>query len=242
MMSDGGKAVRISTPSIDWKIQNYRVVNDAYGFSFNQDGHAFYLITFPTENVTWLADLTVRDEEGYPSWTNMSMLNGDRLMASCHTYFLPNGVHLVGNNSGPEILRFSTQIYTNFGGYDNNGNPVAQDIKRTRIGPTFYLSNYNRFFIHKFEADFEGGVGLANPTSQNPSGYDPQVFLSISYDDGHTFGNSCRASLGKMGQYKARMYWYARGYARSFIAKLEVYDPVRAFLMGASLKIEEGNS
>jgi hypothetical protein len=242
MMSDGGKAVAISTPSVDWKIQNYGDVSNAFAFSFNQDGHSFYLITFPSENVTWLADLSMIDDKGYPAWTNMAMLNDDMFLASCHTYYLPNGVHLIGNLKGPEILNFSTKIRTNFGGYDINNNPIAENIKYVRIGPEFYSPNYKRFFINKFEVDFEGGVGLSNPTINKPSGYNPKVFLSISYDYGHTFSDSCPATLGKIGQYKTRMYWFARGYTRCFIAKLEIYDPVRVYLMGANLTIQEGNS
>lgn len=237
MMSDGGQARNISTPSLDWRIQNYKRVDDAIGFSYNQDGHNFYQLTFPSENVTWLADMTMVDEEGYPSWINLSVLNGDCHMATCHTYFIPTEQHLIGSNQGPYILNLSSKVYTNFAGYDDNANVLSEDIKRVRIGSNFYLPNYNRFFINKFEADFEGGVGLANPP-----GYDPQVFLSISYDYGHTFGDSCRAGMGKIGQFKKRMYWFARGYTRSFIPMIVCYDPVRCYLMGANLQIEEGRS
>jgi hypothetical protein len=231
MMTDGGKAQRISTPSLDWKIQNYRYVKDAIGFSYNQDGHIFYQLTFPTENVTWLADLTVRDEQGYPTWVNLELLGEKCHMATCHTYFLPQGIHIIGSNTGPQILRLSTLFYTNFA-LDSDGMGTTEDIIRESIGTNFYLTNYNRFIINKFEVDFETGVGLSN----NP-GQDPKVYLSISYDYGHTFSDACAMGLGKIGEFKYRAYWFGRGISRNFIAKITVYDPVRTFVMGTSLQI-----
>lgn len=231
MMTDGGKPIRISTPSVDWRIQNYHYVKDAIGFSYNQDGHNFYQLTFPTENVTWLADLTVHDEHGYPIWSNLELLGGKCHMATCHTYFLPQGIHLIGNNTGPQILRLSTLYYTNFA-LNADGAPTTQNILRESIGTNFYSPNYNRFLVNKFEVDFETGVG--NP---NDPGQMPRVFLAVSYDYGHTFGDDRPMSLGQIGQFKWRAYWFGLGITRNFIARIRVYDPVRTFVMGATLKI-----
>ncbi len=46
--NNGYNAQRISTHAIEWQIQQYDVINDAIGYSYQQDGHLFYILTFPT--------------------------------------------------------------------------------------------------------------------------------------------------------------------------------------------------
>ena len=57
-MSQGFDAVPISTVPIEREIQTYSVTSDAEAFCYQQDGHRFYQLTFPTEDKTWVYDST----------------------------------------------------------------------------------------------------------------------------------------------------------------------------------------
>ena len=56
--NNGYNAVRISTHAVEWQIQQYGVLNDAVGYSYQQDGHSFYVLTFPTAQATWVFDVS----------------------------------------------------------------------------------------------------------------------------------------------------------------------------------------
>jgi hypothetical protein len=52
--SQGYTGVRISTHAIEWQIQQYGNISDAIAYTYQQDGHAFYVLTFPTAKATWV--------------------------------------------------------------------------------------------------------------------------------------------------------------------------------------------
>lgn len=220
MMTDGGKPIPISPSWLDKEIQEYSSVADAIGFSYQQDGYVFYQLTFPSANITWLCKL---DEEIGPTWVNLESFGGNRHIASCYTYFQKINKPLIGSYLNTSIYNLSSTLI------DDDG--VA--IKRTRIGNNFCLPNYNRFIVNKIEIDFEAGVGNAN----NP-GKVPYVFLSLSYDQAHTFQYSLKEEVGRMGVYKYRTNWYGRGITRDLTLKIETFDPVRMYLSGCSIDIK----
>jgi hypothetical protein len=52
----GYQPQRISTHAIEYAIQTYSTISDAIAYTYQQDGHFFYVLTFPTANVTWVYD------------------------------------------------------------------------------------------------------------------------------------------------------------------------------------------
>lgn len=234
MMTDGGKPITISTPAVDIQLQSYSVVEDAIGFSYNMDGYIFYQLTFPSQNVSWLCNMSVKDEQGYPSWSYLQLINGDCNMATCHVYSFKQKKHFVGSNQGPRILEFSSSIQTNDGVDKETGFTVNENIVRERIGRNLTLPDYDRFVIIKFELDFEGGVGNANEPGENP-----KVYFSNSYDGGHTFSQEREEEIGRIGQYKYRANIFGIGITRSFVPRIRVFGNVRMYLMGSNLTINK---
>lgn len=69
LMSQGYEAVPVSTEHIAYIIDTYSVVSDAVGFTYIQDGHEFYFLTFPTADATWVLDITTTAlQGGIPAW------------------------------------------------------------------------------------------------------------------------------------------------------------------------------
>lgn len=58
VMNVGYQRRKISTIHIDYLIQEMEHVSDAKGFEYRADGHTFYVLTFPTEDITLVYDLT----------------------------------------------------------------------------------------------------------------------------------------------------------------------------------------
>ena len=53
----GYSAKRVSTYAIETAIAGYATISDAIGFCYQMMGHAFYVLTFPAANKTWVYDI-----------------------------------------------------------------------------------------------------------------------------------------------------------------------------------------
>lgn len=49
---------RVSTHAIETAISTYATISDAVGFIYQQQGHVFYQLSFPTADVTWCYDVS----------------------------------------------------------------------------------------------------------------------------------------------------------------------------------------
>lgn len=58
----------ISTQALDAEMAKYPRISDAIGYAYQQEGHTFYVITFPSANATWAIDLTTTALAGIPMW------------------------------------------------------------------------------------------------------------------------------------------------------------------------------
>jgi hypothetical protein len=74
----------------------------------------------------------------------------------------------------------------------------------------------------------EAGVGLVSG-----QGSDPQIMMQISRDGGHAWGAEVWASLGAIGQYRARAIWNRLGRSRDWLFKFRVTDPIKTVFVAA---------
>lgn len=99
-------------------------------------------------------------------------------------------------------------------------------------------SDRKRVFVPRFEIDVETGVGLPECCGANP-----QWMMDISKDGGRNFGPlQVFRSMGRIGNYVARLRWLRLGQARQWIFRLQSTDPVRRVIIGAYLDSYEGDS
>lgn len=189
--SEGGLPETISTSEMEYWLTKYSEVNDAEAFAYKIEGHNFYEITFPTEGKTWCYELNTN------TWHELSSGNaGGRHRPRCYAYF--DGHHVVGDFENGLLYYVSMDYYN-----DNGAN-----IIRTLISPT--IGSYARKIqFERFDLLMETGVGGGGPTG----GLNQQVMLSMSEDNGHTYGNEHWATVGKEGAFNARVYWNRLGCA-----------------------------
>lgn len=201
----------ISSVELDTAIAGYArtsIITDAEGFSFQLQGHTFYVLSFPSANATWLYDFT------NGKWTEMGDWNsgkGAYDVSSLRFHLYAFGKHLVGERGTGTLSLLDTSYSTKSDG---------SVIRRLRRGPVL-VNEMKRVPIGRFELALEAGLGL-----QSGQGSDPVVMGRFSSDGGKTFGNERSCGSGRVGQYRRRVYWSRLGSPRLWVPEVAMTDPV----------------
>lgn len=204
--------VRISTHGVEQAIKTY-TTDDAFGFGYTDGGHLFYVITFPTDNATWVYDATTqlwaeRSSYGFGRWRVNSMA-----LAYGKWYAQDATTGKVG------YLSDST--------YDDFGNTQLLLANLSDIYSDGELITHD-----KLELVVEVGAGTVDGY-----GYDPLLTLERSDDSGKTWVTLPTRSLGKMGEYKTRVKWDALGAARYRQYRLSFSAPVKFSIADIVLEV-----
>jgi hypothetical protein len=211
---------RVSTHAIEWQMQEYADISDATGYTYQQDGHSFYVLNFPTADTTWVYDVATG------AWhERASFVNGqfNRHRASSQMFF--NSTTVVGDYQNGKIYEFDLNVYA------DDGQPQKW-LRSWRALPTG-ANNLARTIQHSMQLDCETGVGLNNGQGSNP-----QVMLRWSDDGGHTWSNEHWKSMGQIGRSGYRTIWRRLGATlkiRDRVYEASGTDPVRIYIMGAEL-------
>ncbi|QBQ99254.1 hypothetical protein [Paraburkholderia pallida] len=214
----GYQIVDVSTIAVNHAIASYPVTSDAIGYVYQQDEHEFYVLTFPTADVTWVWDVTTNMWHERASYDPVAGLF-HRHLSNCVMNFA--GVTIVGDCSSGNLYQLSRQVYT------DNGNPL---VAWRRTPHVWDKNNRERVFHSQLQIEFTPGVGV-----QTGQGSSPQAVLRWSDDGGQTWGNEHWRSIGMAGQTKNRCIWRRMGQARDRVYDVKFSDPVPRDVVGASL-------
>ncbi len=102
----------ISTEPLHRFFAEYNNVEDAKSYSYAEDGHLFYVLTFPTANVTWCYDVTTQLWHRRTSWNSLNYRT-IRDLANCYAFF--DNTHIVGDVYSGKLYKQSTSIYSENG-------------------------------------------------------------------------------------------------------------------------------
>jgi len=218
--TQGYSGVRISTHAVEWQIQQYGDMSDAIGYTYQQDGHAFYVLTFPSAGKTWVYDVATQSWHERAAWVNGSFT---RHRSNCQMAF--NHEVLVGDYNDGRVYAFDLNKYA-------DDDQPQRWLRSWRALPQ-NQNNLTRTAQHSLQLDAETGVGL-----NLGQGSAPQVMLRWSDDGGHTWSNEHWASMGAIGAYGTRTYWRRLGMTvklRDRVYELSGTDPVKIAIVGAEL-------
>ena len=258
--NQGYTGKRVSTHAVEYAIQSYPTLADAVAYTYQQEGHAFYVLNFPTADRTWVYDVATQ------AWHERAGLNNfgifTRHRGNCQMNFSENTI--VGDYENGNIYALDLNIY------DDNGDKQKW-LRSWRALPTG-TNNLKRTAQHSLQLNCETGVGLnAYPaySSENlitetnskllteagdylitepyaaAPGYDPQVMLRWSDDGGHTWSKEHWISMGKIGEHGYRAIWRRLGMTvklRDRVYEVSGTDPVKLDIVGAELIISGTNS
>ncbi len=223
----GGTPERVSHYGLENMINGYTTLTDAVAFTYEDRGHSFYVINFPTANATWVYDELLPPALGWHqrgTW-NAPLMRFDcwRPQYHCHAF----GKHLVADRTSGAIYHLTASSYLDVDG---------EGIRRLRRAPAIVQEN-KWIFYDRFALDMEVGVGTITGNGANPV-----VMLRWSDDGGHTWSNEHQLSLGKIGEYVKRLELRRLGRARRRVWEVTMTDPVPGRIVAAYMDAREGLS
>ena len=251
--ANGYQGVRISTHAVEYAIQQYGNLADATGYTYQQDGHTFYVLNFTDADTTWVFDAATG------SWHERAAYrNGDfkRHRANNHARF--NGKPVLGDYENGRIYEYSLDVYSDAG-------TTQKWLRSWRALPTGQ-NNLKRTAHHTLQIDCETGVGLAGydfkdelylVTEDNEyitteddkklildfiatTGANPRLMMRWSDDGGHTWNAPREVSMGRIGEYGTRAIFRRLGMTtklRDRVYEISGTDPVKVAIMGAELMV-----
>jgi hypothetical protein len=218
----------ISTRAVEAAISSYPLVSDAIGFVYEEEGHLFYVLTFPTADKTWVYDGTSNMWHERASFTSST---GAFHRARANCFMNLQNIRMVGDFISGYVHQMTRTVYTDAGWNAESGLPTMEPLVAVRRGPTLWSrENRKRLFHSSLQVDFAPGVGL-----QTGQGDNPQAMMRFSDDAGATFGTERFADIGRAGRTKNRAIWRRLGQARDRVYEVRISDPVRRDIVGATL-------
>jgi hypothetical protein len=216
--ANGYTPERVSNHAIEQMIQSYPRIDDAQAYSYQDGGHEFYVLSFPTADRTLVYDVAsgMWHERG---WWDASRGIYRRDRAACHMYAF--GKHLAGDWMTGTLFEMTAGCYTDAG----------TPIRRLRSSPdltsngTFTRYGELRLFV-------EAGSGADG----GAPGSDPQITLQSSDDGGFTWSDENPASLGKLGEYRKLVRWRRLGRSNNRAFRVICSEPVQFALISADVE------
>jgi hypothetical protein len=199
----------ISTQPLQNTLSEYSTtaISGAIGDAYNDRGHTFYLLSFPSEithaydNSTnlWCERGTwVSEDNEYTAWRP-------------RYHVMAFGEHRWLDADTGDIYRSDADLTT-----DVDDRP----IRRMRRPPAIVDEN-KRVAYHDLEVLMDVGLG-----AQTGQGSNPQVMFRISRDGGRTWGAEVWRGAGGTGEYSKRVRLNRLGSARQLVVEMAVSDPI----------------
>ena len=145
--ANGYTGTRVSTHAIEFAIAQYGDISDAIAYTYQQEGHAFYVLTFPTGNATWVYDVSTQAWHERAGFDNGNFM---RHRSNCQMAF--NSQIVLGDYVNGNIYAFDLDVYA------DNGS-IQKWLRSWRALPSGQ-NNLKRTAHHTLQLDAETGVGL----------------------------------------------------------------------------------
>ena len=213
--------IRISTHAVEYAINQYDDISDAIGISYQEEGHSFYWLIFPTGDSSWCYDVATG---GWHQrlWRDSTTGLLHRPRANSYAFF--NGEHLVGDFENGKIYAMDLGVGTDDGKeiYRERAFELPDaENKRVRMdmvelgaltGDEQLLIPNGAFQFGDFQPiAFQAAVPTLAP---------PIIWLSVSRDNGQRFGYQRVKTLSATGQSMARVRWRRLGTGRNIVLKV----------------------
>lgn len=197
---------RVSTHAVESEFLSGNV-STAYAYSYEECGHAFYVLTIPSLNRTCVYDVATQ------LWHERSHSVLGRHNSLCYADCY--GKHFVGDFQNGNIYVLDDNVH-----HDNN-----DVLVREAVAPVLH-NGRNRVSMYGLE------LQLNNPGNPSVSDFtgehfiDPKVSMSFSDDNMRSWCQERYRVFGKYGQVLQRVSWGPMGQFVQRHIKLRVTDPV----------------
>ena len=212
--------VRISHHGLETAFEGYTDLAGGLADSYAEDGHTHYLLTFPSDNKTWVADATTPGIWCERGLWNIAQNRYDAWGPLWHC--IAHGKHLIGDRTSSTLFEMATSIVT-----DTDGSA----IRRLRRAPALH-NLHERIFYNQFELYLETGLGELNED-------DPLVELNYSNDSGKTWEYAGFVSAGAQGEHGKRVYWNRLGSGIDRVFEVVVSDGIPWRVLDAFVDLDQ---
>lgn len=227
-MLRGHSMSKISDLAFDEEVLTYTHPESAFAMYIDYPYYKCYVITFPTNNVTWCYDVVrgfwhKRASVGYNGW---------RVQTAC----LYRNMTILGDKNEGRLFKMNADSYT------EAGNSVIVVI---RTPPVF--SDDVSSIASRLELVCDTGVGLIGNvdslgvTQDQPIA--PMITMKISRDGGANWTNYTPRTLGRIGQYVTKVIWRQLGFiprSSEMVFEFHVVDAVQFNAYSLNLDMEAG--
>ena len=224
--ANGFSPQRISNSFVERILQywalNGGTLDTLRSWTYQQDGHTFYVITGGGMDTTLVYDVTTQ------LWHERRYLN---TMGAWQQHLVSCGMFAFSKIWG--LDRRNPSIYVQSLDYYADGSePMVSERTFTHI------SNENqRARFNSLEIALETGVGAQSTGTYTASDVvDPVATLWLSRTGGKTYGGGYDAAMGRAGVFLPRVIWRRLGITYNFTARVRCSSPVPRRFIGAYLK------
>lgn len=239
---------RISTFAIEHAIAGYANPETATAYTYQQDGHHFYVLNFA--EATWVFDINTQ------LWAQRAYRRPgtgllERHRGEAHAFF--RGQHIVGDYDDGRLYALDLDTYT------DDGDPIYRErawhqrdaenrwisynrceliadmgvgLPGARPPETLYLMDEDGNFL----TDEDGNlIILEESRAIGDPGGNPLVWLAYSDNGGRSWGSDDARPLGSVGQFRNRAIWRRKGKSRNRYLRLWTAEPVRIAWLGFNI-------
>ncbi len=236
LMIEGYGAKRVSTFALESEWLTYPRTSDAICYTYQQGGHTFVVIHFPSADKSWGYDLATKQ------WHQRAWIDNNGTMHRERVAF-----HAFAYNTNVGMDWATGQIYAlDQNTFTDAGQPIAfvrsfphlvNELKQITI-PSFTVdmqtgtlsgSAEQQQSFSPFSAGFSSGFGPLTKVDA------PQIALRVSKDGGATWGNYRLKQLVSAGHYRSMLRWRGLGMGRDFVFEVSWSAPMSTGLNQAFL-------
>lgn len=220
LVSTGGAPQKIATDGIDFELDKLEKPEDSFGFLFEEGGHIYYQITFPSDNVSYAYDF---DEQ---SFFNVTDHNLNAHIARKISFF--NNRHLFITDKDGGLYEMSSELFT-YKETDDTQEPEDDGftIPRIRITPPTRFAGSKRFVVNATSLTLEQGY----------SNVPLKVDLSVSKDGAQTFGTIWSKDLKGMGDRPNKLIYRKLGAANDITFQYEFWGKDKFVVTGGEMEV-----
>ena len=195
--ANGLQLQRVSTQAIEQALSASSDLSQAVAWVYQQDGLTHYCLNAPGLSSTWCYEVSTGQ------WHERCDLDGaGELAAGRVTHAMYSHGAVVGFDADGKVYELRRDTYTNAG----------DALVRLRVSPNDVVPSRDRLFYSEFAADVTTGLA--------PQGEEYFAELGYSNDGGNTWGPYLARSVGKVGEFFARLFWTRLGQARDRVWRL----------------------
>lgn len=215
VMTQGNQVQRISTHALEKELLTYDT-DDAISYVYQYEGHNFYVINFPKAGKTWAYDGTTG------LWHQRALFKDGAF------YQHPALYHAMWQ--GKHVFAHADKVLLM--GIGKNSRDMIGDETLTQVRErTTHATSRSQGMVR------HNRLTLIAEQATSHTNSNPQVMLSWSDNDGHTWSDTRWRGLGKRGQYKYRTFWTRLGASRNRAYRIRVTDSATLVITGAELEV-----